>query len=75
MDFPLRSTPNVYSQFLVQIEHCLHEWESGVHVPVNLDETVDGPRYRNHMANATVWKALNEGATTQILQHISNKLL
>ena len=59
---------------IIQIEHCLHEWESGIHVPTNLDETVDGPRYRNHMSNAVAWKNLNDNATTRVLEHISSKL-
>jgi hypothetical protein len=71
----LSTLDSAYNVFNVQIEHCLHEWESGVFVPTNLDETVDGPRYRNHLANAITWKNLNKDATTRILEHISCKLL
>lgn len=59
----------------IQIEHCLREWESGIQIQVNLDETADTPRYRTHMANAVTWKNLNENKTTQIRQHLSGRLL
>ena len=72
---PALSVADACLPYVVQIEHCLHEWESGAHVSANLDETTDGPRYRNHIANAIAWKGLNEGATTRILEHISSKLL
>jgi hypothetical protein len=60
---------------VLQIEHCLREWETGKCVLVNLDEATDGSRYRTHMNNATSWQGLNREATTKIREHLSKKLL
>jgi hypothetical protein len=60
---------------VIQIEHCLREWESGKHVPVNLDETTDGFRFHAHTANTASWQGLNRDATTRIREHLSKKLL
>jgi len=74
-DLPFSSqVSNLLTSYPAQIEHCLREWESGSQIQVSLDETVDTPRYRTHLANATTWKHLNEDKTTQILEHLSNRL-
>jgi len=60
---------------IIQIEHCLREWESGLQVQISLDENIDAPRYRTHLANAISWRNLNKRMTDLICKHISGKLL
>jgi len=51
---------------VIQIEHCLQEWESGKHVPVNLNEATDGSQYCVYVANAALWEELDQKKTTEI---------
>lgn len=57
------------------MEHCLHEWDSGIRVEHDLDEKVDTARYRAHLDHHTKWKQTNEDMTTLALEHVTGMLL